>query len=215
MNKLKKQRQSWVIKVSFLAFFGLFFACSNQPDKLPILGERYAQAAGDTVYHTIPNFSFTNQLGAEITAADYNNKIYVADFFFTSCPTICPVMKSQMLRIYEHFKDNPNVGLLSHSIDPMHDSVEVLRNYAENLGIKGDQWNFVTGVQDSIYKIAEKSYLVTAAEDSTAIEDGGFIHSGAFLLIDKNKRVRGQYDGTVEKDVTQLIRDMEFLLTEK
>jgi protein SCO1 len=220
MNLLTRQRvYSNNGKIAIFAIFGFLafgiFSCNSSQPSLPILGPRYANDAGDTVYHKIPNFSFTNQDGIEITTKNYEGKIYVTDFFFTSCPTICPVMKSQMLRIYEHFKGNESVGLLSHSIDPRHDSVSVLKNYAIGLGIEGNQWNFVTGIQDSIYAIAQKSYLVSAMEDSTAVEDGGFIHSGAFLLIDKQKRVRGQYDGTVEKDVSQLIRDIEFLLKEE
>lgn len=181
--------------------------------ELPYLGPRDVSAAGDTIYHSIPDFAFVNQYNDTVTQANFDGKIYVADFFFTSCPTICPVMKSQMLRVYEHFKEDDRVGILSHSIDPRHDTVEVLAEYSSNLGVTGDKWNFVTGDQDAIYEIAQKSYMTTALEDSTAIDEGGFIHAGAFLLIDQNKNVRGQYDGTVEKEVNQLIRDMELLLS--
>lgn len=188
-------------------------SCDVKQPELPYLGPRDVSAAGDTVYHSIPDFAFVNQLGDTVTQSDFEGKIYVSDFFFTSCPTICPVMKSQMLRVYEHFKEEGRVGILSHSIDPRHDTVEVLAEYSRNLGVEGTKWNFVTGNQDAIYEIAQKSYLTTALEDSTAIEEGGFIHSGAFLLIDKNKHVRGHYDGTVEEEVSQLIRDMELLLS--
>ncbi|SOE19986.1 protein SCO1/2 [Spirosomataceae bacterium TFI 002] len=217
MSTQKKPKNFYSSKALLLVIIAniSIFSCTSTEQELPILGPRYANEMGDTVYHKIPEFSFINQEGDEITEKDYNGKIYVSDFFFTSCPTICPVMKSQMLRVYEHFKDNPAVGLLSHTIDPIHDSIQVLHDYASALGVHGNQWNFVTGVQDSIYNIAQKSYMVSAMEDSTAIEDGGFIHSGAFLLIDKQKRVRGQYDGTVEKQVSQLIRDMELLLKEE
>ncbi len=182
---------------------------------LPILGPKTTDASGEVIEHSIPDFSFINQDGDTITQSAFNGKIYVADFFFTSCPTICPVMESQMLRVYEHFKDNPAVGMISHSIDPSHDSVEVLKNYSSDLGVIGTQWQFVTGDQDQIYDIAAKGYMVSAMEDSTDIESGGFIHSGAFLLIDKNKHVRGQYDGTQEDEVNQLIRDIELLLKEE
>lgn len=188
------------------------FSCENTSRKLPILGERDF-INGDSVYHTIPDFQFINQDGVEVSNKTFEGKIYVSDFFFTTCPTICPVMKKQMLRIYEKYKENPQVGILSHSIDPRHDSVQVLREYATRLGVSGNMWQFVTGEKDKIYKIGEKSYYVTAGEDSTAA--GGIIHSGAFILVDKKRRVRGLYDGTKEEDVTKLLKDMDVLLNEK
>lgn len=186
-------------------------SCDNSSRKLPIMGERDF-VNGDSVYHTIPDFSFVNQDSSIITNKTYEGKIYVADFFFTTCPTICPVMKKQMLRVYEKYKENPKVGILSHTIDPRHDSVKVLKEYATQLGINGKMWNFVTGEKSKIYEIGEKCYYVTAGEDSTAA--GGIIHSGAFILVDTKRRVRGIYDGTKETDVTKLIKDMEVLLKE-
>jgi protein SCO1/2 len=188
------------------------FSCENSSRKLPILGERDF-VNGDSVYHTIPDFSFVNQDSCIITNKTFGGKIYIADFFFTTCPTICPVMKKQLLRVYEKYKENPKVGILSHTIDPRHDSVQVLKEYATRLGIVGKMWNFVTGEKSKIYEIGEKSYYVTAGEDSTAA--GGIIHSGAFILVDTKRRVRGVYDGTKETDVTKLIKDMEVLLNEK
>jgi protein SCO1 len=121
-----------------------------------------------------------------------------------------------MLRVYEKFKDTDNFKILSHTIDPYHDSVQVLHDYAAALGVKGNQWQFVTGDQGEIYTIGEKSYMVPAAEDTVSAEEtGGFIHSGAFILVDGKRHVRGVYDGTVEKDVNQLMRDIELLLKEK
>ncbi|MFN3489470.1 MAG: SCO family protein [Emticicia sp.] len=186
-------------------------SCDNSSRKLPIMGERDF-VNGDSVYHTIPDFSFVNQDSSIITNKTYEGKIYVADFFFTTCPTICPVMKKQMLRVYEKYKENPKVGILSHTIDPRHDSVKVLKEYATRLGINSKMWNFVTGEKSKIYEIGEKSYYVTAGEDSTAA--GGIIHSGAFILVDTKRRVRGVYDGTKETDVTKLMKDMEVLLKE-
>lgn len=186
-------------------------SCTETNRELPYLGF-HDEVDGKTVYHQIPDFSFINQDSVAITQQDFKDKIYVADFFFISCPTICPVMKKQMIRVYEEFKDNPEVGILSHTIDPRHDSVSVLKEYRDQLGVTGNTWQFVTGDQDAIYEIGEKQYMVTAQEDSTAIEEGGFIHSGAFVLVDKNRNVRGVYDGTVEKEVTQLIKDMKLLL---
>jgi protein SCO1 len=210
-----------LINFSILLFcFFLLLACESHR-KLPFLGEKdiktvliNGKSQADTIYHTIPSFSFTNQYGKRISNADFLNKrVYIADFFFTSCPTICPKMKSQMNRLYKHFKGNMAVGFLSHSIDPRHDTVPVLAEYAKNLGVEGNQWQFVTGIKEDIYRIGLKGYMATAKEDSTA--EGGFIHSGAFILVDKLQRVRGIYDGTVADEVDQLQKDLELLLKEK
>lgn len=204
-----------------------FFSCtegkktanSTTSGKLPILGEPMISSVEvngkyipDTIYPTIPSFTFINQNGDTVTENSYNNKIYVADFFFTTCPTICPVMKKEMLRVYEAYKNNPEVLILSHTIDPEHDSVSVLKDYSERLEVSSNKWNFVTGNKDSIYSIAEY-YMVSADEDPSA--PGGFIHSGAFVLIDADKHIRGYYDGTKPKDVDQLIEDISTLLNEK
>lgn len=198
----------------------LAVACSPTPEKeLPIFGEREpitrdvnGQKITDTLYHTIANFSFVNQDSSVITNATFQGKIYVTDFFFTSCRTICPIMKTQMLRVYDSIKNLPDVIIISHTIDPEYDTVELLRDFANRLGVKSDKWHFVTGVKDSIYNIAQTSYFATAMEDKT--EPDGFIHSGAFLLIDKESRIRGKYDGTVEEDVNRLIMDIRRLRKE-
>ncbi len=206
------ERDFYYMKHLLSIIVGLTFilgAC--QPKKLPILGER-AFINGDSVYHSISDFSFVDQDSNEVTNKTFEGKIYIADFFFTTCPTICPVMKTQMLRIYDQFKDNPQVAILSHTIDPRHDSVAVLKAYAKRLGVSGSFWHFVTGNRDKIYSLGQKDYYVTAGEDSTAA--GGIIHSGAFILVDKKRRVRGMYDGTKEKDVSRLMKDMSVLLKE-
>ncbi|MES2797031.1 MAG: SCO family protein [Bacteroidota bacterium] len=197
------------------------FSCESKEKQLPILGEKDTKQITengkikiDTIYHTIPDFSFIDQNNAIVTNADYKNKkVYIADFFFTSCPTICPKMKSQMSRLYKHFKGNNSVNFLSHTIDPRHDTVPVLKEYAAKLGVEGNQWRFVTGEKEKIYAVGLKGYMSTAKEDSAA--DGGFIHSGAFILVDKLQRVRGIYDGTKEADVDELQNDIEVLLNEK
>lgn len=188
---------------------GLMSCVKEKP--LPILGERSFNGT-DTVYHTIPKFAFTNQDSSIVTNESLKNKIYVADFFFTTCPTICPVMKTQMLRVYDTFKNDADVMILSHTIDPQHDTVAVLREYAERLGVSSDKWHFVTGDMDSIYRIAERGYFTRAAQDEAA--EGGFLHSGAFLLVDKHQRIRGHYDGTNAEDVDQLMKDIERLKRE-
>ena len=197
----------------------LLSACNPKPEKLPILGNKETvvktingKQITDTLYHQIPDFEFINQDSVKITQKDYAGKIYVADFFFTTCPTICPKMKTQMLRIYEKFKDNPKVGILSHSIDPRHDTPAVLREFMNNLGIKSKTWQMVTGDKAKIYEIGQKSYMVSATDDPS--EPGGIVHSGAFILVDKNRHIRGIYDGTVPEKVDKLMQDMEILLNE-
>ncbi len=188
-------------------------------DQLPIMGRSKVvekkvggKVVYDTIPHTIADFQFVNQDSTLITNDTFKGKVYVADFFFTSCPTICPLMKKQMLRVYERFRANDKVAILSHSIDPTYDNVAVLKSYAEGLGVSSDKWHFVTGDEDDIFNIGEKSYMVTAGADETA--PGGYIHSGAFLLIDMDRRVRGLYDGTIPDEVDILMNDIDRLLSE-
>jgi protein SCO1 len=187
-------------------------SCSTQEKKLPIYGERNFNGV-DTVYHSIAPFQFVDQDSSIVTNKDFAGKIYVADFFFTTCRTICPIMKTQMLRVYEATKEMPDVLILSHTIDPEYDTVALLRDFAKRLGVESKRWHFATGEKDSIYKIAQTSYFATAMEDKT--EPDGFIHSGAFLLIDKKGRIRGKYDGTKEDEVNRLIVDIKRLRSEK
>lgn len=212
----------WIKSDGHLPLIGLAFllyCCHPADDKLPILGQREAvtklvngKSVTDSVYQSIPDFRFVSQYGDTVTAKTFDNTIYVADFFFTSCPTICPKMKVQLKRVYEKFKGNPNVMLLSHTIDPAHDSVAVLNEFAQNLGVTGRQWLFVTGDREKIYDIGQNNYMVTAQADASA--PGGVIHSGAFILVDKAKHIRGIYDGTTEAGVDKLMKDMDQLLAE-
>ena len=195
----------------------LAISCSSPSEKtsetaeLPILGERYVDDNQDTVYHSIADFAFVNQVGDTIRKEDMAGKIYVADFFFTTCPTICPVMKKEMLRVYELFKGDPNFRILSHSIDPSHDTQAVLKDYAEKLGVPdAATWNFLTGDQEKIFEIGQTSYLTTTMADD--MEPGGFLHSGAFLLVDQQGRIRGVYDGTKTDQVDRLLADIPKLL---
>ena len=194
-----------------LSIIIFIFSCKSKEQKLPIFGERNVNGS-DTVYHKIANFQFVDQDSVLITNVDFKDKIYVADFFFTSCRTICPIMKTQMLRVYEATKDMPDVLILSHTIDPEYDTVGLLHDFAKRLGVDSKRWHFVTGVKDSIYKVAQTSYFATAMEDKS--EPDGFIHSGAFLLIDKKGRIRGKYDGTKEEDVNRLVEDIKLLRNE-
>jgi len=195
------------------------FLTSCQKKKLPLIGEPEVvkkmvdgKEKEETVYPVIPAFSFQNQNGDTVTNKNFDGKIYVADFFFTTCPTICPVMKKNMLKVYDVYKDSPDVRILSHSIDPGHDSVAVLSQYAKDMGVSGTMWQFVTGDREKIYEIGQKHYLVSARADPN--EPGGFIHSGHFILIDKDKHIRGMYDGTTDQGTKQLLEDIKVLLEE-
>ncbi len=212
MRFLKEMPLRFNITLSALivTFVGLI-SCAPKNEKLPIFGQRSFNGT-DTIYHTIAPFQFVDQDSVTITNADFKDKIYVADFFFTTCRTICPIMKTQMLRVYEATQSMPDVLILSHTIDPEYDTVALLHDFAQRLGVESKRWHFVTGVKDSIYKIAQTSYFATAMEDKT--EPDGFIHSGAFLLIDQQQRIRGKYDGTKEEDVNQLIADIKKLRNE-
>ncbi len=191
----------------------ILMACTQEKgsQKLPILGN-VVYEENDTIYHKIADFQLIDQDSSVVTNESYKGKIYVADFFFTSCPTICPKMKAQMLRVYGKFESNEEIGILSHTIDPTYDTVALLKDYADRLGVKSSKWKFVTGDQDYIYELAENSYMSIADEDENA--PGGYIHSGAFLLVDKERRIRGVYDGTVAEQVDVLMNDMEKLLKE-
>lgn len=192
----------------------ILFACHRE-EKLPFFGEEEVlvdELGKETVrYNRIPGFEFVNQYGEIITQRHFADKIYIADFFFTSCPTICPVMGGNKYRIQQAFKNEPGVLILSHSIDPKHDTVEVLREYAERMGSIRNKWHLVTGAKDHIYALA-KEYYVTAAEDDR--QAGSFIHDGSFLLIDRNKYIRGIYDGTDTGSTDRLIADVKRLLNE-
>ena len=222
-NRNKFTLKKFFLSAAMALSAGVLYSCSESGAKektLPILGEREpverevnGQVVVDTIYHQVPDFAFVNQDSQRVTQETVKGKIYVTDFFFTSCPTICPKMKSQMLRVYEEFKGNPDVVLLSHSIDPQHDTVAVLKDYADRLGVQSNTWHFLTGEKDSIYDIASK-YLVAVQEDGDAA-GGGFTHGGHFILVDEQRRIRGVYDGTKEASVDKLLQDIPVLLNEQ
>lgn len=160
-------------------------------------------------YHTIADFSFTNQNGKTITQKDYEGKIYVADFFFTTCQTICPVMTTNMVEVQKAIINNPKVMLLSHSVLPDMDSVPVLKKYAIEKGVDDSKWNLVTGDKKDIYGIARKSYLAVKTGKPEELYD--MVHTENFILVDTKRRVRGFYDGTKTEDIKRLIEDINWL----
>ncbi len=166
--------------------------------------------------HKIAPFAFTNQNGKIITNKEYEGKIYVADFFFTTCQTICPKMTDNMVWLQDKIKDNPKVKLLSHSVFPDEDTVEVLKKYAKEKGVIDSKWNLVTGNQNEIYKIARQSYLVVKTGKPEEMYD--MVHTENFVLVDQKGRIRGFYNGLNidknvkgEKNLTQLLEDIEYL----
>ncbi len=163
-------------------------------------------------YHTIADFSLINQNGKTITQDDYQDKIYVADFFFTTCQTICPIMTGHMAEIQEKLKNDSEIMLLSHSVTPTIDSVAQLKKYALEKGVLEAKWNLVTGDKKEIYRLARKSYLAVK-EDGNG-DEYDMIHTENFILVDKKKRIRGFYDGTNKEDIDKLLEDIEILKKE-
>jgi protein SCO1 len=198
----------------FSLLLGLAWAGCDQPDNstpLPILGNRDISPAGDTVYPKVPDFKFTNQDGQPVTNATVAGKAYVVDFFFIHCPTICPKVKAQALRIYEKYRNDDRLVLLSHSIDTRNDTVPALKRYADKLGVQAPKWQLVTGEKDAIYSIAD-DYFSVAQENPDA--PGGFDHSGRLILVDTNRHVRAFCDGTDAEDVTKFLSSIDRLLKE-
>jgi len=197
-------------KLAFVLLAILILQSCKEERSLPIIG-RTQVVDGVTVQHQIPEFSFTNQDSTVITNKDLDDYIYIADFFFISCPSICPKVKKQMLRIYDKYKEENQVKLVSHTIDPKRDTEQALRLYAQNLNVNTDKWMFLTGDKDELFDQADE-YFVAAFEDSDA--PGGFDHSGKILLVDKDRHIRAFCDGTDEDSVTEFLKDIKFLLDE-
>lgn len=163
-------------------------------------------------YHTIPDFELLNQNGDTVTQADYEGKIYIADFFFTTCQTICPIMTDHMLQIQERIKNDPEILLLSHTVIPEADSVPQLKKYALEKGVIDEKWNLVTGDKKQIYDLARKSYLAAKSEGDAGPFD--MIHTENFVLIDEQNRIRGYYDGTDSEAIAELMHDISVLKNE-
>ena len=200
-------------RLTFIFFLSLtfLFGCKSDEKRLPYLGE-VDIINGDTVYHHVPDIQLIDQDSNMIRLSQQPQKAFIGDFFFTSCPSICPKVAKQMLRIYDRYKDDDRVLLLSHTIDQRHDSVSVLNRYAQNLGVDTERWKFLTGQKDSIFFLADQ-YFVSAFEDASA--PGGFDHSGRIILLDKNRRVRGFAEGTDPESVTSFFDVVDKLLNEE
>jgi protein SCO1/2 len=183
----------------------------NKFDRLPFFGPFEISASGDTIYHSIPPFEFVNQKGKKISSKDVDGKIFVANFFFATCPTICPKMNNQVYRIQEEFKNNDNIRILSFTVDPESDSVEALAAYAGKMNANDSVWWFLTGNKDSIYALAREGFFVPAAIGE---KENDFFHSQNLILVDREKRMRGIYDGLEKAEVDTLIDEIKVLLKE-
>ena len=180
----------------------------NPSDINPELVDRQLQSISKD--HTVSSFELINQNGEKITQVDYDDKIYVVDFFFTSCTTICPIMTNNMAEIQEEFLNIDDVKLLSLSVTPEIDSISVLRNYADEKGVVDSKWNVTTGNKKHIYELARKSYFAVVEQGDGGLQD--FIHTTNFILVDKKKQIRGIYDGTDDASINVLINDIKILL---
>ena len=217
---MKLFRKRDFITVGFILIFSaaavyMFYVILKPVEVLPIyqpaeVNEKLVDSSIIHVakYHKISDFKLTNQNGIEITQANYKDKIYVADFFFTTCQDICPVMTKNMYQLQEELKNDNQILLLSHTVIPEVDTVEQLKEYAVENNVDDSKWNLVTGDKKQIYELARKSYL--AVEDSNYSEYD-MIHTENFMLIDKEKQIRGFYDGTNSDEINRLLKDIEIL----
>lgn len=216
----KKSRTTILVMAVFsVVMIGIIYSILNPEKRLPIYNpvDVNPRLVDESLFHvrnnhTIADFSLTNQNGETITQKDYEDKIYVADFFFTTCQSICPIMTSNMVKIQEAFLSDETVKLLSLSVTPIMDSVPVLRDYADKKGVIDSKWNITTGDKKHIYELARKSYFVVLDEGDGGVQD--FIHTENFVLVDKKRRIRGFYDGTNFEEIDQLIEDIKLLQKE-
>ncbi|MFY8188392.1 MAG: SCO family protein [Flavobacterium sp.] len=220
MSNWKRYR----VLIAFFVVFAIVFLIVAQKlltpqKKLPIYNPAMVneELVDSTIQHiardhTIADFSFTNQNNQIVTQKDYEGKIYIADFFFTTCPTICPIMQDNMVLVQNRFKNDPNVKLLSHTVMPHIDSVPVLKAYSIEKGVIDSKWNLVTGDKKDIFYIARKSYLAVKTESEAEMYD--MVHTENFILVDEKRRIRGFYDGTKTEDIQRLMEDVQFLSDE-
>ena len=184
------------------------FACGTPRQPLPIIGKKQINNQGEEIDHTVSQFEFINQNNEKVTQEKFKNKVYIADFFFTSCKTICPKMTDQLTRVQKELRGE-DYFILSHTVNPTYDTSSVLLDYSKRMNADLYNWDFVTGDAQKIYKQAA-SYQVIALKDTTVPIP--FVHSEYLVLVDKKSRVRGLYDGTNIQEVNQLIKDTKWLI---
>lgn len=209
-------KKEWIIGgLAGTAVIILLFVFVNTKDKnkplraLPYFDPKDYSGVKKETHHEIPAFSFTDQYGKTVTEKTTEGKIYVADYFFTTCQSICPIMSNQLVRVYEKYKGRQDFLILSHTVDPETDTVEQMRDYAKRHGVNDGKWLFLTGEKKELYALARKGYMLEAQEGDGGEED--FIHTQNFALVDKEKHIRGYYNGTDSLEVTRLINDLQLL----
>jgi len=211
---MKKSKQSMGSRIifSFCIFSIVVLSCATDqsPNKLPIIGHRDI-VDGDTIYPTIRPFEFINQANERVNNATFKNQVTIADFFFTSCPTICPKVAQQMLRVYDKYESDERVALISFTVDPKRDTPEKLKSYAAKLEVELPKWQFLTGDKDSLHDISA-DYMSIALENPDA--PGGFDHSGRLILVDQAGHVRAFCDGTAPDEVSRFLKEIDLLLNE-
>ncbi|WP_223826569.1 SCO family protein [Flagellimonas sp. S3867] len=201
------------LTIGVLVAFYLVFQSGSE---LPVLGPKDfnpelvdISLQGTETPHLVSDFELINQNGEIITQSDYENKIYVTDFFFTRCPSICPIMSNNMEKLQEVFLNNEDVMFLSMSVTPEMDNVPILKKYAERHGAIDSKWNITTGDKKHIYNLARKSYFAAVDQGDGGLQD--FIHTPNFVLVDEKKRIRGVYNGTADEDMLRLTNDIKIL----
>ncbi len=211
-----KGKINWLLLLLLPAtFIGWYFYSKkeNKPIRtLAYFGPKKHEKTKDTSYHTVPPFFFIDQNNNKVTEDEVKGKIYVTDFFFTTCKSICPIMSTELERVYKQFNSRNDFLIISHTVDPETDSVAQLKEYAKLHGVNDNKWLFVTGEKKHLYEIARKGYLLNAEEGDGGEED--FIHTQNFALIDKERHIRGFYDGTDSIEINRLIVDLKCLFDE-
>jgi protein SCO1 len=182
---------------------------------LPYYGEKELRPNGDTVFHSVNPFSFTNQLGETVTEKTLDNTNYVVEYFFTNCKSICPIMNKNMMKVAEKIKGDKGFKILSHTVKPEEDSVPQMLKYAQSHNADNSQWYFLTGDKKELYAMARNSYLLNTDTTTTQKIEDDFIHTQMFVLVDKNRHIRGYYDGTSDMEVANLLRDIDKLRKEQ
>lgn len=209
INKIKYSFLLLIFPLTLVLFY-FIQKKQNQPlRELAVFGPKNYSTKKDTIFHTVSAFSFTNQNNQIITDKYLQDKIYVTEFFFTTCQSICPIMNKNLEKVYNTFLNDTSVFIVSHTVDPEVDSSKVLKAYADLHGVKNNQWQFLTGSKRELYKMARQSYLLNNETGDGSDED--FIHTQNFALVDREKRIRGFYDGTDTAEINRLIIDINLL----
>lgn len=211
----RKFNYYWLLILIPAGFVTWYF--TSKAEEAPVqylsyFGPKNSPRINDTIYHTIPAFEFTGQDNQKVSKKTFKNKIYVTEFFFTTCKSICPIMNNNLEDVYKEFKNEKDFLILSHTVDPETDSVPVLKRYAEAHGVNDNKWLFVTGTKKDLYSLARKGYLLDNNDGNGGEDD--FVHTQNFALVDKESRIRGFYDGTDSAEIIRLKREIKLLLKE-